>query len=91
MKKQLLIFIDRDGTVLYDIKHSPRYYLGRQKDWKAKTRFLKYVVSGLKLLKKSIPEAKIYLISNQPGIAIKDFPLLTKKRANETFRYVLKK
>lgn len=91
MKKQLLIFIDRDGTVLYDIKHSPRYYLGRQKDWKSKTRFLKGVVEGLKLLKKNVPEAKIYLISNQPGIAIKDFPLLTKKRAHETFKYVLRK
>ena len=91
MKKQLLIFVDRDGTVLYDKKKSPRYYLGRQKDWKAKTKFLKYVVSGLKLLKKSIPEAKIYLISNQPGIAIKDFPLLTRERTHEVFRYVLKK
>ena len=91
MKKNLLIFVDRDGTVLYDKKKSPRYYLGRQKDWKTKTKFLNGVVSGLKLLKKKIPEAKIYLISNQPGIAIKDFPLLTRKRANETFRYVLKK
>jgi len=91
MKKQLLIFVDRDGTVLYDRKTQPRYYLGRQKDWKEKTKFLNGVVGGLKLIKKELPHAKIYLISNQPGIAIKDFPLLTQERVNEVFRYVLKK
>jgi len=58
MKKQLLIFIDRDGTILYDRKKSPRYYLGRQKDWKAKTKFLNGVVRGLKLLKKKGSRSK---------------------------------
>jgi len=79
--KKVIIFLDRDGTIVYDNK----YHLGRQKDWKRKIRFMKGVVSGIKLLNKEIPESKIYLISNQPGIAIKDFPLLTRKRANQVF------
>ena len=85
--KKVMIFLDRDGTIVYDNK----YHLGRQKDWKKKIRFMKGVVSGIKLLNKKLPKAKVYLISNQPGVAIKDFPLLTRKRANEVFKEIVRR
>jgi len=91
MKKQILICVDRDGTIDYDRKTRPRYHLGRQKNWKSKVRFIQSSITGLKLLNKKLPEAKIYMISNQPGIAIKEFPLLTRKRVDEVFKYILKK
>jgi histidinol-phosphate phosphatase family protein len=74
--KQVIIFVDRDGTLNYDDK----YYLGSQRDWNSKVKILPHVVSGLKLLNK-IPNSKIYMITNQPGIAVKEFPLLTISRA----------
>jgi len=84
MKKKLLIFVDRDGTLIYDNK----YYLGRQPDWKKKIKFLKGTIEGLRLLNKELPKAHIYLVSNQPGVAIRDFPLLTKKKANTVFKEI---
>ncbi|HLC87096.1 MAG TPA: hypothetical protein VJH65_02370 [Candidatus Nanoarchaeia archaeon] len=84
MKKQILICIDRDGTLIYDKK----YHLGRQRKWKPLVKFLPNVISGLKLLRK-IPNSKIYMITNQPGVAIKEFPLLTKEKAIEVCNYVL--
>lgn len=91
VKKQILIFVDRDGTIDYDRKTRPRYHLGRQRNWKSKVRFIQSSITGLKLLNKKLPEAKIYVISNQPGVAIKEFPLLTRKRVDEVFEYILKK
>ena len=82
--KNILICIDRDGTLIYD----KNYHLGRQRNWKSLIKFLPGVIKGLKALKK-IPNSKIYIITNQPGIAIKEFPLLTKKRAKEVCDYVL--
>ena len=89
--KQLLICVDRDGTIDYDKKNRPKYHLGRQRDWKSKVRFIESSIKGLKLLRKKIPNVKIYSISNQPGVAIKEYPLLTEKRAHEVFQYILKK
>ena len=82
--KKVMIFIDRDGTVIYDNK----YHLGSQKNWKSKVKFLPTVFSGLKLLRK-IPNSKMYIVTNQPGIAIKEFPLLNKKRAVGVLKYIL--
>lgn len=87
MKKNILICIDRDGTLIYDKK----YYMGHTKNWKSRIKFLKNVIKGLRLLNKELPDAPIYMITNQPGVAIKDFPLLTEKRANEVCLEVLKK
>jgi len=89
--KQLLICVDRDGTIDYDKKHRPKYHLGHQRNWKSKVRFIEDAVNGLKLLRKKLPDAKIYMVSNQPGVAIKEFPLLTEKKAHEVFQYILKK
>lgn len=85
MKKNILICVDRDGTLIYDDK----YYLGRTNDWKKKIKFLKNVVKGLRELNEKLPGAKIYMITNQSGVAVKDFKLLTEKRANEVCRTVI--
>lgn len=83
--KKILIFVDRDGTLIYDKK----YHLGRQKNWKSKIRFLPNVIRGLKLLNKNL-KPNIYMITNQPGVAIKNFPLLTLEKAHKVSLYVMK-
>jgi len=82
-KKTPLILIDRDGTLIFDNK----YHLGRTNDWRKKIKFLPGIISGIKKLKQ-IPNAKIYMITNQPGVAIKEFKLLTKKRAEQVAQYI---
>lgn len=79
-----LIFVDRDGTLTFDNK----YHLGRQKNWKSLIKFLPYAIQGLKLLNK-IPNSRVYIVTNQPGVAVKDFPLLTLKKAHQVNRYVM--
>lgn len=81
----VLICVDRDGTIDYDKK----YHLGHQRNWESKVRVLPNIVKGLKLLRK-IPNSKIYMITNQPGVAIKEFPLLTEKKVHEVCQYILK-
>jgi histidinol phosphatase-like enzyme len=68
-----LINIDRDGTLIYDERD--HLYLGRDNEWKSKISILPYAIDGIKLLN-SIPDSAIYMITNQPGIAISDYPLL---------------
>ncbi len=82
MKKNILVCIDRDDTLIYDHK----YFLGHNNDWKKKIRILKGVVSGLKLLNK-LPNTVLYMTSNQSGIAI--FQTLTIKRARVVCQYVI--
>jgi len=82
--KNLLICVDRDGTLIFDEK----YHLGRIDDWKSKVKVLPTVIDGLQHLD-SFENASVYVITNQPGVAIKDFPLLTLDRANEVCRYVI--
>ena len=89
--KNVLICIDRDGTIIYDKKKRPRYYIGSQSDWKSKIKFLKDVVKGIKLLNKKLPNAQIYVITNQPGIAINNLKLLTFKRATEVCGEVVRR
>jgi len=85
--KNILICFDRDGTLNFDKK----CHLGKQKNWKSRVVILPDVIKGLKELRKNIPYAKIYIITNQPGVAVKDFPLLTKKRVDEVCKYILNK
>ncbi len=87
MVKNILVCIDRDGTINYDDK----YYLGHKKNWKDKIKFLPNVIKGLKKLNKELPNTKIYFITNQPGIAIKEFKLLNLKKANEVCEFIIKK
>lgn len=81
-KRNLLVCIDRDDTLIYD----RRYFLGHTDDWRKKVKILKGVIPGLKLLN-TLPHAASYMVSNQSGIAI--FPTLTPQRANEVCRYVI--
>ena len=85
MKKKVLIFIDRDGTIVYDKK----YHLGHQKDWKKKIKIMPQAIGAIKKLNQ-IPNSSIYMISNQPGIAVKNFKLLTKERANQVCSKVIR-
>jgi histidinol-phosphate phosphatase family protein len=85
MIKTSIILLDRDGTLLYDRK----YHLGRTSDWRSKVKLLPYVVRGIQQLR-AIPHAKLYMITNQPGVAAEAFPLLTLQRAHEVCRYILK-
>ena len=86
VKKKTTICINRDGTLIYDNK----YHLGKTNNWRSKVKILPSVVSGIRQLRK-IPSVKLYMITNQPGVATKTFPLLTLQRAHEVCRYVLKK
>lgn len=86
MKKNVMICLDRDGTIIYDKK----FHLGHTSDWKKKIKILPSVIQGLKLINSQLPEAKIYITTNQPGIAIKEFPLLTKTREKEVNQYIIK-
>ena len=83
--KKILIFVDRDGTLIYDKK----YHLGSQKNWRSKIKLLPHVIRGLKLLNKNL-NASIYMITNQPGVAVKNFPLLTLEKAHKVSLYVMK-
>ena len=81
--KKILVYVDRDGTLIYDNK----YHLGRTDDWKSKIKILPTVIEGLRLLR-TLPNVAIYIITNQPGVAIREFPLLTLDRAREVNRHI---
>jgi histidinol-phosphate phosphatase family protein len=83
--RKTLICIDRDGTLIHDEKY--HLFLGKDNDWPSKVRILPGVIEGLKKLR-TIPDSSIYMITNQPGVAILDYPLLTLERAHEVCRYV---
>ena len=82
--KKSVICIDRDGTLIHDDK----YYLGRDDDWRSKVSILPQVIEGLTKIRQ-MPNTAVYMITNQPGVAIGDYPLLTMERAHEVCRYVV--
>ena len=86
MAKKILICIDRDGVLTYDKK----YHLGHTNRWRSRVKILPTVVEGLKVLN-SIPNVAIYMISNQPGVAIKDFRLLTLERAHTVAKHIVER
>lgn len=79
-----LICIDRDGTLTYDEK----FLLGSTEDWHDKIQFCPKVVEGLKKLNE-IDDVGIYIITNQIGVAIEDFPLYTEELAREITKEVI--
>lgn len=85
--KNILIAIDRDGTLIYDNK----LHIGHTNSWKKKIRILNNVKKGIKLLRKKLPNAKIYIITNQSGVAIKNFKLFTQERSNDVCNYITEK
>lgn len=84
--KKTIICIDRDGTLIHDSKE--HLFLGRDDEWRQKVEILPHAVEGLKLLN-SIDDCAIYMITNQGGVAISDFPLLTEDRAHQVCQYVM--
>jgi len=84
--KKTIICIDRDGTLIHDSRE--HLFLGRDNEWRQKVEILPLAVEGLKLLN-TIDGGGIYMITNQGGVAISDFPLLTEERAHEVCQHVL--
>lgn len=79
-----LVCIDRDGTLIYDDK----YYLGSQEDWQELVELLPGVVEGVQRLRE-LEDQGLYMITNQSGVAIKDYDRLTEERANTVCREVM--
>jgi len=86
LMKKVVICIDRDGTLINDEKS--HLFLGSDNGWKSKVKILPGVIDGLERLGE-IPGSAIYMITNQPGVAISDYPLLTLERAEEVCSYVI--
>lgn len=84
--KKPIVCIDRDGTLIHDTRE--HLFLGRDEDWKEQVRILPKAVEGLQLLN-TIPDAAIYMVTNQAGVAISDYPNLTEEKAHEVCRYVM--
>ncbi len=84
--KRILVCIDRDGTLIDDTKE--HLYLGRENDWKDKVKILPFVIDGIKAMNE-IPDSAVFMTTNQSGVAISDFPLLTEERAHEVCKYVI--
>jgi len=82
--KRVFVFLDRDGTLIYDDK----YYLGKQRNWRSLIRFMPDVVAGIRALRR-IKGVGIHMMTNQIGISIKNFPLLTLERAHEVCREIM--
>ena len=80
MKKPILVFSDREGTVIRD----EDYYLGSSKDWRKQIEFLPGAVEGIKIIN-SIPGAKFIMVTNQAGVALQgpQFDLLTEERMHQ--------
>jgi histidinol-phosphate phosphatase family protein len=82
--KKTIVCIDRDGTLINDKK----FFLGKEEGWQAKVEILPGVLEGLAIIN-GISGAAVYMITNQAGVAIADYPLLTFDRAHEVCRFVL--
>ncbi len=82
---RVIVCIDRDGILL----HEDKYNLGKQRNWKSLVKILPGVVTGLRKLRR-LPNVHIYMVTNQAGVAVRNFPLLTEKKAHEVCQYVMK-
>jgi histidinol-phosphate phosphatase family protein len=82
--KKAIVCIDRDGTLINDEK----FFLGKEEGWQAKVAILPGVLEGLSMINE-IRNVAVYMITNQAGVAIADYPLLTFDRAHEVCRYVM--
>ncbi|MDF1593870.1 MAG: hypothetical protein P1P89_20365 [Desulfobacterales bacterium] len=81
-----IICIDRDGTLIHDSRE--HLFLGSDNNWPEKVKILPNAIEGVRRLN-TIAGAGIYMITNQPGVAISDFALLTEGRAREVCRFVV--
>ena len=81
-----LICIDRDGTLIHDTRD--HLFLGKDDGWRSQVRILPLVIEGLKRFN-ALPSSAIYMITNQPGVAVRDYPHLTEARAHEVCSHVI--
>lgn len=84
--KRILVCLDRDGTINFD----DDFYLGRESNWKEKTKIIEGVVPGIKMLN-GINGLDIFIITNQSGVALDgdEYRELNEARAHEVNRYIL--
>ncbi len=79
MPNEILVGIDRDGTLIKD----ENYYLGSQENWQELIDFMPGVIGGMRRLKFA-RGAHSYILSNQAGVALegidgaKNFSRLTE-------------
>src|SRR3989344_8191273 len=81
----ILICLDRDGVINKD----ENYYLGSSPDWKKQVEILPGVAEGIRKLN-SVSNLEVFILTNQSGIALTDFPLLTEERAQEVNDYIIR-
>lgn len=81
-----VVCIDRDGTLIYD----DHYYLGKTDEWEEKLELMDGAVEGVKKLN-DMEDVVVYMITNQSGVAVRDFEKLTEKRAEEVCEAVLER
>jgi len=79
-----LVCLDRDGVINED----KNYYLGSSPEWKKQIEILPGVTEGIKRLN-STSNLEVFILTNQSGIALIDFPLLTEERAQEVNDYII--
>lgn len=84
MGKEILIVLDRDGTISYD----PGYF-GKDNNWKDETRLIEGVVEGIKKLNET--GVKIIVASNQAGVAREYFDCERVEEINGYFDSLLRK
>ena len=83
--RKTIVCIDRDGTLINDEKF---FLVGKEEGWRTKVDILPGVLEGLAIIN-AVSGAAVYMITNQAGVAIADYPLLTFDRAHEVCRYVI--
>ena len=79
-----LVCLDRDGVINKD----KNYYLGSSHDWKKQVEILPGVVEGIRRLN-SASNLETFILTNQSGVGLLDFPLLDEKRAQEVNNYIM--
>lgn len=85
MVDKILIGVDRDGTIIEDMK-----YLGKEDSWREQITLCKDAVKGLKKLR-SDPRVKLVVATNQAGVARGFFPVKRVEEVDEILTKLLKK
>lgn len=83
-QKELLLIIDRDGTLIED-----KEFIGRNKDWKNEVIINKPVIDFIIYLQTKHPTTKL-VVSNQAGVARKYFDCKKVEEINQYLGELLK-
>lgn len=83
-KKINLVCLDRDGTVNEDHNN----YIGSSSNWRDEVIILDRVAEGIRLMNKT-PGLEVFIVTNQAGVAIEDFPEFTEERMHEVNQYIV--